>query len=343
MATSTEQFLDLLISAAQNPNNDGVKDRAVVILDKLLNLLIKEDGTDSPLATVGSGLPNTDISVDGYRTGKLGLGEATPEEQLDVVGTQLGATGGVKFDYTWTSGAVSRVQFAGQNVLSEIGVPADLVEANLFDFFGVGTQSDLRAYLYNGDVDAVSAAAGKISVGVGVQALSTSANANFTVFPNDNGTSPDMVARVINSHPVNGYSYITAYHIATSTPYTTEPAVENRVYDLANAKIGNYYWTAHWADYNEGLKMDMLGAGTLIPGYIFGNTAATVIGAIAKGIGVDANGQFLAIDGSYAGSAAPASASATGEAGEIRYDGTYLYFCTATDTWERAALSSATW
>ena len=152
-----------------------------------------------------------------------------------------------------------------------------------------------------------------------------------------------MVARIINSHPTTGYSYISAYQVATSTPYNTEPAVENRIYDLVNTKIGNYYWTAHWADYNEGLKMDMLGSGTLIPGYTFGNTAATVIGAVAKGVGVDSTGQFLAIDGSYAGSAAPASALATGEAGEIRYDGTYLYFCTATDTWERAALSSATW
>jgi hypothetical protein len=31
----------------------------------------------------------------------------------------------------------------------------------------------------------------------------------------------------------------------------------------------------------------------------------------------------------------PASASATGTAGQIRYDGTFLYICTATDTWRR--------
>ena len=38
---------------------------------------------------------------------------------------------------------------------------------------------------------------------------------------------------------------------------------------------------------------------------------------------------------------APASASATGTAGDIRYDADYIYVCTATDTWKRAAL--ATW
>lgn len=38
---------------------------------------------------------------------------------------------------------------------------------------------------------------------------------------------------------------------------------------------------------------------------------------------------------------APASASATGTAGDIRYDADYVYICTATNTWKRAAL--ATW
>lgn len=38
---------------------------------------------------------------------------------------------------------------------------------------------------------------------------------------------------------------------------------------------------------------------------------------------------------------APASATATGTAGDIRYDANYIYVCTATNTWKRAAL--ATW
>lgn len=36
----------------------------------------------------------------------------------------------------------------------------------------------------------------------------------------------------------------------------------------------------------------------------------------------------------------PASASATGRAGQIAYDSGYVYVCTATDTWKRAALST---
>ena len=37
----------------------------------------------------------------------------------------------------------------------------------------------------------------------------------------------------------------------------------------------------------------------------------------------------------------PASASATGVTGQWAYDASYIYVCTATDTWKRAAL--ATW
>jgi len=37
----------------------------------------------------------------------------------------------------------------------------------------------------------------------------------------------------------------------------------------------------------------------------------------------------------------PASASAQGEVGQIAQDGSYLYICTATDTWKRVAI--ATW
>ena len=43
---------------------------------------------------------------------------------------------------------------------------------------------------------------------------------------------------------------------------------------------------------------------------------------------------------SYANST-PASASATGTAGTIVYDTSYLYVCIATDTWKRVAI--ATW
>ncbi|HZK76900.1 MAG TPA: hypothetical protein VFD13_08340, partial [Candidatus Kapabacteria bacterium] len=37
---------------------------------------------------------------------------------------------------------------------------------------------------------------------------------------------------------------------------------------------------------------------------------------------------------------APATSTSTGTPGEIAQDGTYLYICTATNTWKRVALST---
>jgi hypothetical protein len=41
--------------------------------------------------------------------------------------------------------------------------------------------------------------------------------------------------------------------------------------------------------------------------------------------------------------AAPATAGSTGTKGQWAQDGTYIYLCTATDTWVRAAVAFATW
>ena len=342
MATNTEQFLDLLVAASQNPTNDGVKDRAVVILDKLLNLLIKEDGTDSPLADVGTGLPNTDITVDAYRTAKLGIGEATPEELLDVVGTEVGATGGVKFDYTWTSGAISRVQFAGQNVLSEIGVPAGLVEANLFDFFGVGNQSDMRAFLYNGNVNAVSGASGNLSVGAGVQALSTTHNTSFSVFPNNNGDSAIMVARIINSSPDTGYVYASAFQVSSTAAYNLEPAFRIDVNSTVSSVVSNYHFSPHFAELPRGLRLEQIADGTMIPGFVYADQNTITIGVAAKSVAVDAAGHAVGMSGAWTGDTAPATAAADGEEGETRVVGNFVYKYAA-GAWTRAALTFATW
>lgn len=43
---------------------------------------------------------------------------------------------------------------------------------------------------------------------------------------------------------------------------------------------------------------------------------------------------------SIKGTTAPATANATGVAGEIRYDSSYVYICVATNTWKRSELST---
>lgn len=58
---------------------------------------------------------------------------------------------------------------------------------------------------------------------------------------------------------------------------------------------------------------------------------------------VDVDGDVYAdnfIGGLRATGTAPASASSTGTAGDIRYDADYIYICVATDTWKRVAIST---
>ena len=45
-------------------------------------------------------------------------------------------------------------------------------------------------------------------------------------------------------------------------------------------------------------------------------------------------------DFSIGSQTAPASASATGSAGQIIWDTNYIYICVATDTWKRVAIST---
>jgi hypothetical protein len=41
-----------------------------------------------------------------------------------------------------------------------------------------------------------------------------------------------------------------------------------------------------------------------------------------------------------ASSSAPATATSTGRAGQVAYDASYIYICTATNTWRRALIST---
>lgn len=58
--------------------------------------------------------------------------------------------------------------------------------------------------------------------------------------------------------------------------------------------------------------------------------------AISDGTGLHVAGKLIRV----ATSKTPASAAATGNAGEICWDASYIYVCTAANTWKRAALST---
>jgi len=66
-------------------------------------------------------------------------------------------------------------------------------------------------------------------------------------------------------------------------------------------------------------------------------------GRLLVGTSSESGGSLLQVNDDrirIASSKTPASASDTGTAGEICWDSSYIYVCTATDTWKRAALST---
>jgi len=85
-----------------------------------------------------------------------------------------------------------------------------------------------------------------------------------------------------------------------------------------------------------------------ITGAIATTGAATVGGDLTvTGAGTNFRNAIKAVDGAGSGldadtvpNATPASASATGTAGMIRYDANYIYICVAANTWKRAAIST---
>ncbi len=64
-------------------------------------------------------------------------------------------------------------------------------------------------------------------------------------------------------------------------------------------------------------------------------------GTATLGVGLAVTGTLSATGLVSVGGSTPASASATGTAGTITWDSSYIYVCTATDTWKRVAI--ATW
>jgi hypothetical protein len=79
-------------------------------------------------------------------------------------------------------------------------------------------------------------------------------------------------------------------------------------------------------------------AGSLVEAARIDSSGRLLVGATS-----DSGGALLQVNGDkvrIATAKTPASASAAGTAGEVCWDASYIYVCTATNTWKRAALSS---
>ncbi len=84
-------------------------------------------------------------------------------------------------------------------------------------------------------------------------------------------------------------------------------------------------------------------------GLTLANSAGTTVLTLGAGVGtgvtaaggVNITGNLAVTGDTVIATETPASASATGTAGQIAWDASYIYICTATDTWKRVAI--ATW
>lgn len=83
-------------------------------------------------------------------------------------------------------------------------------------------------------------------------------------------------------------------------------------------------------------RMDLVAGGAARLSIASANGGRVGVNTTSPTTVLDINGSALRIRNS----ATPASAGATGNAGEIRWDSDYVYACVATNTWKRAALST---
>lgn len=138
-------------------------------------------------------------------------------------------------------------------------------------------------------------------------------------------------------------------------------------YDSASTSGGLYCWTPNNTNLrfgtNDAERMRINGAGNVgigttsptakleVNGGIIGTSIVISSGAAFAGayfsgdVGINAiiPTEKLDIDGDAIRlrvASTPGSASATGAVGEIRWDTSYVYVCTATNTWKRTALST---
>ncbi|MDP2686446.1 MAG: hypothetical protein Q8O62_04440 [Aequorivita sp.] len=254
-------------------------------------------GQSSPFITVGTGEPNLDESIDAYRTGKIGLGEPEPLEFLDIVGTQVGGTGGFKMDYTWTAGEISRVQLGGQNLLSELGVPAGVVKGNLLDYYGTGTRAGFRAYSANGNFGAVNSFLSDFAFSAGISNLAGTSYSNFNAVPGSTG-GYNLSSRTLNL--TSDLSSVDIRQYGLGAGLDLEPEIKNTVLnsegDYAFVRI-----TPHYVESTNLQKLPDYGDGTFVSGYTHTDTSgktgtvATTIGAATYGLAVDTNGNLMEV------------------------------------------------
>ena len=251
-------------------------------------------GLGTGLLNVSLGTPNTDSTLDAFRTGKLGLGsEANPQEDLDLIGSY-------KSEYTYANSVISRLAFGGENIASEVGFPTGSIKGQAYTVFpAAGTQEDtdgMVSQILQADLSAVGAP--PLISQVGFSNSTGTRYAHLISRKNNLNNYYNTGLQVFNSTDGNT-GWIRLEERGQSVGYDLEPLGSMRIEGGTSGVISNTFQSPHEFSTNAGVVALVSYAAGRPEGFVNTDnvaatgTAATVLGTPVYALNVDINGNIV--------------------------------------------------
>lgn len=344
-----------------------------------INVTAQYATTTSTIALVDSETTGSGATVTGFFpgtpltqvSGNIGIGTRSPGERFDIVNGNIGVTGGnLNLEYTTNANQYGIINKNGYRYLHDFNYGNNGVVTTIGQnlFIGLITGNLTMGSTATANTEAsyntaigynsfASNTTGHNNTAIGRQSLSgnttgyqnlsigsNSMTSNTTGFRNTAIGFQSLQTNVGGSiHVAIGRSallYCTGGYNNTAVGGNSgwNPASDIAQYRITtdnNMTLIGYGATKDNASaITNGTAIGSGAKVTASNTVVIGNTSVT--GNYFQGI-LDTAGDTLRVRTSRT----PASASATGNAGDICWDADYIYVCTATDTWKRTAI--ATW
>ncbi len=299
---------------------------------------------------------NTDIgsSVQAYDAGLADLAGLTPTNESIIKGNGT----------NWVAATNFRVNAGTTGTGIEIGDGSTANGTGAFASGYLSSASEFYAHAFGAEV----IASGPGAFAIGVETISSgegsfaagdstiaSGNGSFAV-----GNSTEATGEI--SFASGGLSFATGLysqaHGRRAKAIHDGARVES---DSQNADVSSTTTNQYTARFQNGYAFkggravfegdiettDIEAEGSA--GLTLANSAGTTVLTVGAGVGtgvtaaggVNITGNLAVTGDTVIATETPASASATGTAGQIAWDASYIYICTATNTWKRVAI--ATW
>lgn len=268
-------------------------------IEKLKDILIAAS-PGSPFDEITTGDPNYIITTDAYRSARVGLGSIVlPTEMFHLVSTQALAKGGIKVDYTYTGGGITRQQIGGQAIYSELGAVANSIEGFNTEYFANTTDyvDNLRAYVRAGDYEAEDADT-SLSSSIGVVSATYDRYGMFSVEAATNNDDKDWITSLKVLNEDNDSATVNVRSKGVTSGFLLESQLEF-ISTNSEADESKMFISPHILTFNNLTQLSGYGSGTFIEGYTHTDSlaktgvTATVIGAPMYFLSIDANGILM--------------------------------------------------